>query len=120
MKIKYCLKCKTIIEGRVDKTFCSDYCRSAYNNNKRSEIKKTIREIDKILHGNLQILRQLNLSGKTKVSKSQLSKAGFYFNYFTNLYTAKNGNIYYFCYDYGYRYLNEKNEILVVKKEGYI
>lgn len=120
MKKKYCLECKTIIAGRADKKFCSDYCRSTYNNHQKSELLKTIREINKTLFNNMQILRRLNSSGKTKVTKSELSKEGFNFNYFTNLYTTKNGNTYYFCYDYGYRYLNDNDEILVVKKEGYI
>ena len=120
MKKKYCLECKTIIEGRAGKKFCSDYCRSAYNNHQKSELLKTIRKINKTLFNNMQILQRLNRSGKTKVTKSELSKEGFNFNYFTNLYTTKNGNTYYFCYDYGYLHLNDNNEILVVKKEGYI
>jgi len=120
MKRKLCLECKTVIEGRSDKKFCSDHCRIAYNNENRSKYKKTIRKIDLILHNNFEILRKLNHKGNMKISKSQLTNAGFNFTYFTNIYTAKNGNIYYFCYDYGYRYLNEIGEILVVKKERYI
>lgn len=116
MKKKVCLECRKEIAGRPDKKFCSDYCRISFNNHKRSEDKKTIHVINKILQSNRQILQHINPTGKTKVLKSALTKEGFNFNYFTNLHTTSNGNKYYFCYDYGYRHLTEDDKVLVVKK----
>ena len=29
---KKCLECESPLVGRVDKKFCSDYCRNSYNN----------------------------------------------------------------------------------------
>ena len=116
MKKKVCLECSKEIAGRPDKRFCSDYCRISFNNQKRSEDKKTIREINKILQCNSEILQRINLARKKKLNKAALVDQGFNFNYFTNLHSTNNGNTYFFCYDFGYRYLDSEDEILVVKK----
>jgi len=116
MTTKVCLECHKEIVGRADKKFCSDYCRISFNNKKRSEDKKTIRDINVILRTNHKILKRINLAGKKKLNKAALTDQGFNFSYFTNLHTTNNGNKYFFCYDYGYRYLDDEDNILVVKK----
>jgi len=66
-QIKECLECKIEIEGRIDKKFCSDYCRNSYNNKVNKDSKNLIRNTNNRLRKNYKILTDLNKSGKTKV-----------------------------------------------------
>lgn len=119
-EIRKCLECNDTLRGRVDQKFCSDSCRNAYNNKKRIVHKKVIRDIDKILHKNRNILEKLCLYEKTTTVKLALKSEGYDFNYHTNSFETKSGKKYYFCYDYGYCHLNETDKILIVKKQEYI
>jgi len=40
MKEHRCIECGEILNGRRDKKFCSDTCRTSYNNNKRLNNKR--------------------------------------------------------------------------------
>lgn len=120
MQKKKCIECGEPFEGRIDKKFCNHHCRIAYNNSLRAQYNKAIRKIDIILHHNFEILRRFINSKQTKISKSMLSEAGFNFTYFTNMYVTQKGNIYYFCYEFGYRYVGEKDQVLIVPKGDYI
>ncbi len=51
-----------------------------------------------------------------KITKQKMLEKGFQFKYFTHTYTNKKGNIYYFCYEYGYLLL-EGDWLLVVKRK---
>lgn len=48
------------------------------------------------------------------VHKSQLTDLGFRFDYYTNSYTTKQGNTYFFNYEFGYMEL-EENRIVIVE-----
>ncbi|OYT15045.1 MAG: hypothetical protein B7C24_15150, partial [Bacteroidetes bacterium 4572_77] len=52
-------------------------------------------------------------------SKGTLSAEGFNFNYHTNTFSTKKGQIYLFCYDYGYMKL-DNNEVFIVKRKDYV
>lgn len=99
---KACLECGEKIVGRVDKKFCSDYCRNAHNNNLNKDSKNLIRNVNNQLRKNYRILEELNPDGKTKTSKSKLVSKGFNFDHITSIYTTKTGTVYYFVYDQGY------------------
>lgn len=99
---KTCLECGEKIVGRIDKKFCSDACRNAYNNNVNKDSKNLIRNTNNRLRKNYRILEILNPEQKTKTSRSKLIEKGFDFNYFTSIYTTKAGTVYYFVYDQGY------------------
>jgi len=102
--------------GIIDKKFCSDYCRNAYNNKVNKESKNLIRNTNNRLRKNYNILSKLNVSGKTKVTRRKLFDKGFDFNFFTSIYTTKTGNIYYYVYDEGY--LPLENEVfLLIKRD---
>ena len=120
MQKKKCIECGEPFEGRSDKKFCNHHCRIAYNNKLRTEYNKVIRKTDTTLHHNFEILRKFVVSKETKVSKLLLTRAGFNFNYFTNMYVTQKGNIYYFCYEFGYCHLGEKDQVLIVPKGEYI
>jgi len=117
MKKRTCIECGEEIIGRLDKRFCSDQCRSSYNNRLNSDATNFIRTINNILRKNRRILAKLNPDGKTKVHKDKLLEAGFKFSYFTNQYKTKSGNVYHFCYDQGYLPLDNDYYALVVRKQ---
>jgi len=56
-------------------------------------------------------------SGKSKTTREKLMTAGFNFNYFTNEYKTKSGNLYKFCYEYGYIRLPKGDYAVVLRKE---
>lgn len=114
---KECLECGEKIVGRIDKKFCSDGCRNAYNNNVNKDSKNLIRNTNNRLRKNYRILEGLNPEQKTKTSKAKLIELGFDFNYFTSTYTTKAGTIYYFVYDQGYLPL-EGDYYALVKRDS--
>ena len=97
-----CIECGEKIAGRVDKKFCSDYCRNSYNNKINKDKNNLVRNVNNRLRKNYRILEELNPLEKTKTSRTKLLAKGFNFDYFTSIYTTKSGNIYYFVYDQGY------------------
>jgi hypothetical protein len=105
--VRICMCCKSIISGRSDKKFCDDQCRNSYNNQNKAKSTIYMKDINNILRRNRSILALLSPEGKTKISKLILSNKGFNFNYFTHQYLTKKGNLYHFCYDYGYFSINE-------------
>lgn len=110
---KLCLECGSVLMGRVDKKFCSDYCRNSYNNKKNRDTKKVVRNTNNLLRKNYRILEKLNPDQKTKTTKDNLIRKGFNFNYFTSIYKTKQGKIYYFVYDQGYLPLGDNFYALV-------
>lgn len=97
-----CIECGEKVAGRVDKKFCSDYCRNAYNNKINKDKNNLVRNVNNRLRKNYRILEELNPLEKTKTSRTKLLAKDFSFDYFTSIYTTKSGNIYYFVYDQGY------------------
>ena len=113
-----CLECGEAFIGRADKKFCSDQCRSAYNNHLNKDATNFIRNINNILRKNRRILAELNPKGKAFVHKDQLLEKGFKFSYFTNEYvTKRSGNTYRFCYDQGYLAREDDYFTLVIRQE---
>ena len=112
-----CIVCKQKLFGRDDKKFCSTQCRASHNNKLNSDANNFMRNINNILRRNRRTLIKLNPKGKAKATRETLMEHGFNFNYFTNQYITKSGNVYYFCYEYGYLELKDDVFALVVRKE---
>ncbi len=115
MNDRKCLECGDKLIGRIDKKFCADYCRNAYNNKVNKESKNLIRNTNNRLRKNYKILTDHNISGKTKISRRKLFDKGFDFKFITSIYTTKTGNIYYYIYDQGY--LELENEMYLLVKQ---
>nr|WP_299170588.1 hypothetical protein [uncultured Allomuricauda sp.] len=117
MSEKSCLECGEKLIGRVDKKYCSDHCRNAYNNKLNKDSKNLVRNINNRLRKNYRILGSFTLKdGKTTTTKMRLIDRGFDFEYITNLYTTKKGSTYYFLYDLGYLPL-DNDRYMIVKRE---
>jgi predicted nucleic acid-binding Zn ribbon protein len=117
MTVKNCLACEKPIKGRTDKKFCDDSCRNNYNNRLNSDATLLVRNINNILRKNRRILEEL-LSGFEKkvlvIDRQKLVEKGYQFEYFTEHFNTKEHEQYYYCYDYGYRPLQDE-KLLVVK-----
>ena len=68
---KQCLECGDKIVGRIDKKFCTDGCRNAYNNRVNKDSKNLIRNTNNRLRKNYRILEVLNPEQKTKTSRDK-------------------------------------------------
>tara|TARA_B100000963_G_scaffold177192_1_gene154086 strand:+ start:87 stop:458 length:372 start_codon:yes stop_codon:yes gene_type:complete len=115
---KLCLECDQPLFGRVDKKFCNDQCRNAYNNRVNKTTNDFVRNVNGILRKNRRIIASL-LDGKEKsiTTKEKLLLHGFNFNYFTNTYMTKQDKVYYFVYELGYLILENDQYALVVKND---
>lgn len=114
---KVCVVCKEPLQGRADKVYCSAACRSTYHNRINGGATAFIRRINRILRENRRILAELNPDGKARVARQRLLDRGFKFSYFTNEYATRNGNLYRFCYDYGYKVTEEDYLTIVIRQE---
>lgn len=119
MENKNCPECGNKILGRVDKIFCSDACRNAYNNKQNKDANNYVRNVNNILRKNRRILKEFTPNGKSKATRQKLAAKGFIFDFYTNIYETKAGKKYYFCYEYGYLEL-ENEEFALVLKEDYV
>jgi hypothetical protein len=116
---KPCLQCGKSLRGRSDKKFCGDYCRNNYNNQLKAHFNNHLRNINNVLGRNRRILEGLMPPDVeiAKTTKEKLLLHGFSFKYMTHTYINKKGNIYFFCYDYGYMPLGNDWYLIVKRKK---
>ncbi len=117
MPEKKCIACGAVVLGRADKKFCSDQCRSTYNNGLNSDSNNYIRNVNHALRKNRRILDSLNPGGKIKVPGSRLKEEGFDFRYHTATYKTRDGVLYYYCYEQGYLPIDKNYFLLVCKQD---
>ena len=117
MESKECPECGRPVHGRIDKKFCSDACRNAFNNKANSSTTNYMRNVNNALAKNRRVLMELNPDGKKKIHRDKLLKKGFDFDFHTNTYTTKAGDIYFFCYEQGYLQLEDGYVLLVERSE---
>jgi hypothetical protein len=99
---KVCLECEALIQGRSDKKFCHDICRTAYHNRLAKDHLLQLRAINRKLRENRKILSVLYQSGSLQVRRTQLFRLGFDFNFLTHAAYVEGKGYCRFCYEYGY------------------
>ena len=114
-----CLVCGDQLQGRRDKRFCSDQCRANFNNLRKRETEGYIQQINSILRKNRRILKSINPEGRSTIRTEYLKTSGFDFRYFTTYYKTQKGNVYFFCYEYGYC-LIDQDKVLVINRQSYM
>ena len=103
MNTKLCIGCGKPISGRADKKFCKESCKSAYHYMRSSEKEDSLfKNIDKQLKTNRRILKDFNKAGKATVRAQVLLDEGFNPKYFTHYWKNNKGDVYLFCYEYGF------------------
>jgi len=123
MKEQHCLQCGEPFSGRPDKKFCSESCRSSYHYYKSLEKEDSLfKIIDKQLKTNRRILKEFNRAGKATVRKKVLLDEGFDPKYFTHYWKAGNGNVYLFCFEYGFmkKIENETEKYVLIQWQPYM
>jgi hypothetical protein len=114
-----CLDCGETFDGRIDKKFCSDYCRNNHNNRLNKDANNYCRSINRILRNNRRVLEDMAEGKRYKIPREKLLSAGFNFDYLTNIYKTKTGKTYYFCYDFAY-IENDDNTYNIVERKDYV
>lgn len=103
--------CNEKLEGRADKKFCTPYCKSSYYYQKNKEKENNLfQKIDKQLKTNRKLLKAYNKSGLSTVHIETLEEEGFNLNYFTHYWKNEKGDVYLFCYEYGFRKITDRNK----------
>lgn len=116
--VRKCLYCEKSLNGRADKKFCNDYCRNAYNNQLKSANSPIVRNINNVLIKNRRILEaMLGEEKMVKQPREKFLQQGFSFKHITHSYTTQKGDVYFFCYEFGYLVL-EHDWLLIVKQKG--
>lgn len=121
--MRKCPECGKEITGRVDKKFCSSYCKSAYHYQiNRDKDDNLFKKIDEQLRLNRRILKEYNKAGKATVRKPTLLDEGFNPKYFTHYWKNKKKEVYLFCYEFGFieRFENDKAKYVLVQWQDYM
>jgi hypothetical protein len=113
---KKCVSCGVLIHGRIDKRFCSDYCRNKFHNGLKSHESQFIRKVNYILRKNRRILIEFKRNEEKRLTKLNLIRAGFDFNFITSVKKDKRGKICYFCYEQGI-ILDQKGKLIPIQHE---
>lgn len=113
---KVCIHCSDFVRGRSDKKFCSDQCRSSFHNKVNYDSNRFIRNINRIIKMNRNLLVKLKGLSERRLTKSQLMAKGFAFDYFTHEVLNEKGQIIRYCYDLGY-FENRKGLIEIELEE---
>jgi len=117
---KLCLYCQTKLEGRTDKQFCNPYCKSAFHNKKPNSNEAFMRGINQQIRRNRSALRTACPMGKATVRKEFLNSLGMDFKYLTHTWKGQAGQIYFFCYDYGYTPVQDTDKVLIIQQQSYM
>ena len=113
--VNKCEECGSVLTGRAGQKFCSVYCKSAFHYKASKHKESSIYvKIDTHLKLNRKILKHYNQTGQSQIKEEMLKKEGFDFNYYTHTWTAKNGNVYLFCYEFGFRDLKDGKYMLIM------
>lgn len=115
MDIRTCIQCGARITGRMDKKFCGDRCRNHYHNGIKNGMHLRIRQVNRILSHNRQVMQEILPQPRQKatVPRSRLLAAGFDFQYHTHTQLSPSGHYYVFCYEYGYLPVEDEAVMLV-------
>ena len=121
--VNLCDYCQDPMEGRMDKRFCTPSCKSAFHYQKSKEKEASLyNKIDLQLKKNRRILKNYNKSGKSFVRKDTLMNAGFNPKHFTHYWKNEKGDVYLFCYEFGFLEKKDrgKEKYLLVQWQEYM
>lgn len=117
-------RCEKEVEGRSDRKFCSEYCKSDFHYQKNKSTQKIYfkKQVDDALRQNRRILKDYNLAGKSVVRKQELLDKGFNPRLITHYWKNKQGDTYLFCYDQGFKSTrdNGKDKFLLIQWQAYM
>ena len=79
-------------------------------------------QIDQQLKSNRRILKNFNKAGKATVRKEVLMEQGFNPKHFTHYWKNQKGDVYLFCYEFGFleKVENNKSKYILVQWQDYM
>jgi len=118
-----CKFCNEIITGREGKKFCNQYCKSAFHYQKtKSEEPSFFQMVDRQLKTNRRLLKKYNKAGKSYLRVEEINNEGFNPKFFTHYWKNSKGDVYLFCFEYGFLKTvnNGKEKYLLIKWQEYM
>jgi predicted nucleic acid-binding Zn ribbon protein len=118
---RQCPVCGDRFNGRKDKRYCSDDCRSASNRSSRQAAEAPLMEILSVLRKNRSILKRISAGKKILVSRERLDALGFDASVFSSIHINNRNQTYYFCADYGFLPIHSDGfaAALIIPREPY-
>lgn len=110
-----CMECGAPVMGRADKKFCDDSCRNSYNNRQNRNRNMVLRKVNRKLAQNRRILMEFSQHLEF-IDRSALEARGFDFDYVTAVRQIAKDEMWYFCYDFAFSFL-ESGEIKILSPE---
>lgn len=98
-----CLRCGAPLQGRIDKKFCSDDCRTDYHNEQRRKWERELRTVNRILAANWKILTRNLRLGRSVLPVEELAAQQFNFTVYTASRRRFPGRRTYWCYNCTYQ-----------------
>ena len=102
-----CLSCNRLVEGRRGKKYCDTFCKAQFHNLKNQGERSLYCRTNNILRRNHKILDNLQRLGRQKVRRKELVRLGYRLDFHTHSMERKDSEVYYFCYNKGYRQVEE-------------
>ena len=120
--MRSCPVCGSKIKGRRDKVFCSAECKSSAQYERRMETEDFFFKVDSALKRNRKILKSMNKAGKAIVRKETFLDEGFDPHFFTHYWKNNKGQVYLFCYEFGFLETIDNNKVkfVLVKWQSYM
>jgi predicted nucleic acid-binding Zn ribbon protein len=109
MENKHCLQCAAPLKGRRDKKFCDDHCRNNYNNQLHLNTTLMMRQVHQILRKNRRILEKALIQNEAgePILLEPLLEEGFLPGYHTKFSHDANGQLQYYCYEFGFKLVDQ-------------
>lgn len=122
MIMKKCPVCNADVKGRKDKIYCSETCKSSHQYEKRTKSESFYLQVDRQLKINRKILKRYNQTGYTTLRKEVLLQQGFDPRFFTHYWKNQKGQVYLFCFDYGFLEIERQGnkKYLLVEWQAYM
>lgn len=117
-----CPQCDKKIEGRPNKKFCDEYCRTTFNYYRIKNNPSLFTKIHEQLMRNRKLLDYYNKGGTVTVRKELLTDKGFDPHYFTHYWKNNKGDVYLFCYEHGFlkKIDNGKEKYILILWQDYM
>ncbi|MBL7846261.1 MAG: hypothetical protein JNL40_02240 [Cyclobacteriaceae bacterium] len=118
---RQCPVCKRQFSGRSNKRYCSEKCRTIFNQSLRQTSEAPLTDALSILRQNRSLLKRLCPNKTATVKREILEAMGFNPTVFSSIHVSGRHRRYYFCADYGFLPFRQEglDFALIIRREPY-